>query len=63
MRKKVKIVFILLMSIVALGIILSSLISNSYIEDNQKMLLKNIKKCSIYTLWNFRKGKREGKKL
>lgn len=44
MRKKVKIVFILLMSIVALGIILSSLISNSYIEDNQKNVIEEYKK-------------------
>ena len=44
MRKKVKIIFILLTSLIALGIILSSLISNSYIEDNQKDVIEEYKK-------------------
>ena len=44
MRKKVKIIFILLTSIVALGSILSSLISNSHVEDNQKTVIEEYKK-------------------
>ena len=44
MRKRVKIIFILLTSIIAIGIILSSLISNSYIEDNQKDVIEEYKK-------------------
>lgn len=44
MRKKIKIIFILLTSIIAIGIILSSLISNSYVEDNQKDVIEKYKK-------------------